>query len=61
MESNSTTQRENRRKIMQPDMDKAAQKLALQIANLSFENAKLAVLVEQLQEQLQQAEQAEEK
>lgn len=42
-------------------MDKAAQKLALQIANLSFENAKLAVLVEQLQEQLQQAEQAEEK
>ncbi|MDI6572772.1 hypothetical protein [Leuconostoc lactis] len=46
---------------MQPDMDKAAQKLALQIANLSFENAKLAVLVEQLQEQLQQAEQAEEK
>jgi len=46
---------------MQPDMDKAAQKLALQIANLSFENAKLAVLVEQLQEQLQQAEQEEEK
>ena len=47
---------------MQPDMDKAAQKLALQIANLSFENAKLAVLVEQLQEQLQeQAEKAEEK
>lgn len=42
-------------------MDKAAQKLALQIANLSFENAKLAVLVEQLQEQLQQAEQSEEK
>lgn len=45
-------------------MDKASQKLALQIANLSFENAKLAVLVEQLQEQLQQlqqAEQAEEK
>ena len=46
---------------MQPEMDKAAQKRALQIANLSFENAKLAVLVEQLQEQLQQAEQAEEK
>lgn len=46
---------------MQPDMDKVAQKLALQIANFSFENAKLAVLVEQLQEQLQQAEQAEEK
>lgn len=43
-------------------MDKAAQKLALRIANLSFENAKLAVLVEQLQEQLQeQAEKAEEK
>ncbi|MSB66650.1 hypothetical protein [Leuconostoc lactis] len=46
---------------MQPDMDKASQKLALQIANLSFENAKLAVLVEQLQEQAQKAEQAEEK
>ncbi|WP_308584080.1 hypothetical protein [uncultured Leuconostoc sp.] len=48
---------------MQPDMDKVAQKLALQNANLMFENAKLAVLVEQLQEQeqLQQAEQAEEK
>ena len=44
-------------------MDKVAQKLALQNANLMFENAKLAVLVEQLQEQeqLQQAEQAEEK
>lgn len=42
---------------MQPDMDKVAQKLALQNANLMFENAKLAVLVEQLQ----QAEQAEEK
>ena len=46
---------------MQPDMDKVAQKLALQNANLMFENAKLAVLVEQLQEQLLQAEQAEEK
>lgn len=61
MEGYSTTQRENRREIMQPDMDKASQKLALQIANLSFENAKLAVLVEQLQEQAQKAEQAEEK
>lgn len=46
---------------MQPDMTKVAQKLAIQVANLSLENAKLVAVLEQLQEQAQEAEQAEEK
>lgn len=41
---------------MQPDMDKVAQKLALQNANLMFENVKLAAVLEQLQEQAQEAQ-----
>lgn len=44
---------------MKPDMTKVAEKLAIQVANLSLENAKLVAVLEQLQEQ--QAEQAEEK
>lgn len=46
---------------MQPDMTKVAEKLAIQVANLSLENAKLVAILEQLQEQAQEAEQAEEK
>lgn len=42
---------------MQPDMTKVAEKLAIQVANLSMENAKLVTLLEQLQEQATQAEQ----
>lgn len=43
---------------MQPDYEKVAQKLAIQVANLSLENAKLVAVLEQLQEQAQGAEQA---
>lgn len=46
---------------MKPDMTKVAEKLAIQVANLSLENAKLVAILEQLQEQAQEAEQAEEK
>ncbi|MCC2745014.1 hypothetical protein LK472_06285 [Leuconostoc lactis] len=46
---------------MKPDYEKVSQKLAIQVANLSLENAKLAAVLEQLQEQAQEAEQAEEK
>ena len=46
---------------MKPDMTKVAEKLAIQVANLSLENAKLVAILEQLQEQTQEAEQAEEK
>lgn len=46
---------------MKPDMTKVAEKLAIQVANLSLENAKLVAVLEQLQEQAQEAEQAEEK
>lgn len=38
---------------MQLDMDKVAQKLALQNANLMLENAKLSALVEQQQEEIE--------
>lgn len=46
---------------MQPDYEKVAQKLAIQVANSSLENAKLVAVLEQLTEQAQEAEQAEEK
>lgn len=38
---------------MQLDMDKVAQKLALQNANLMLENAKLSALAEQQQEEIE--------
>ena len=41
---------------MQPDMEKVVQKLAIANANLTLDNANLAVLVEQLQEQAQEAQ-----
>lgn len=41
---------------MQPDYEKVAQKLAIQVANLSLENAKLVAVLEQLQEQAQEAQ-----
>lgn len=46
---------------MQPDYEKVAQKLAIQVANLSLENAKLVAVLEQLTEQAPEAEQQEEK
>lgn len=46
---------------MQPDMEKVVQKLAISNANLTLDNAKLSALLEQVTEQLQEAEQAEEK
>ncbi|WP_312065577.1 hypothetical protein [Leuconostoc lactis] len=46
---------------MQPDMEKVVQKLAIANANLTLDNAKLSALLEQVTEQLQEAEQAEEK
>ena len=45
---------------MQPDMEKVVQKLAIANANLTLDNANLAVLLEQVTEQLQEAK-AEEK
>lgn len=46
---------------MQPDYEKVSQKLAIQVANLSLENAKLVAVLEQLQAQAQEAEKEEEK
>ena len=46
---------------MKPDMEKVVQKLAIANANLTLDNAKLSALLEQVTEQLQEAEQAEEK
>lgn len=46
---------------MKPDYEKVSKQLAIQVANLSMENAKLVAVLEQLQEQAQEAEQAEEK
>ena len=42
-------------------MEKVVQKLAIANANLTLDNAKLSALLEQVTEQLQEAEQAEEK
>lgn len=41
---------------MKPDMTKVAEKLAIQVANLSMDNAKLVAILEQLQEQAQEAQ-----
>ena len=41
---------------MKPDMTKVAEKLAIQAANLSMDNAKLVAILEQLQEQAQEAQ-----
>jgi len=41
---------------MQPDYEMVAQKLAIQVANLSLENAKLVAVLEQLQEQAKEEE-----
>ena len=41
---------------MKPDMNKVAEKLAIQVANLSMDNAKLVAILEQLQEQAQEAQ-----
>ena len=41
---------------MQPDYEKVSQKLAIQVANLSLENAKLVAVLEQLQEQAKEEE-----
>lgn len=41
---------------MQPDYEKVSQKLAIQVANLSLENAKLVAVLEQLQEQAEKEE-----
>jgi hypothetical protein len=46
---------------MEVDAQKIINNLGMQLANKSVENATLAAQVETLQEQLQQAEQAEDK